>query len=291
MNIFPFSRDFFSGPTLRLTAGRSTPLCSIKRAFPALFLSIAGILTLTLSACAPRVVQPIAPPGTASAWEAYEHYATARENNRAPYRINASLRYGKEGDTRRVVTLLWANDMPPIRLDVMAGLGPLVARIRETDDELVVYAPSENKALVHKGSQRVVLKFGEPVPFTLRDFSALMRGRFRDVFGHGQGITPLPTANGNTVYTLEDSPLPGMLELRPDGLPVRWQQKRGWTMHVAYDDANPSLPYKIKLTHPDGYTALLLVKDRQNPEKRFTERQLMLELPEGVIIEAVKKGK
>lgn len=291
MSTFPFSCRFFSGSPSRFSVELPSLARFKKTAFPALFPIIAGIMAITLSACAHRVVQPVAPVGTSSAWEAYELYAAARENDRAPYRINASLRYGKEGDTRRVVALLWANDEPPIRLDVMAGLGPLVARIREADDELIVYAPSENKALVHKGSQRVVLKFGEPVPFTLRDFSALMRGRFQDVFGRGQGLSPLPVANGNIAYTLVDSPLPGVLELQADGLPVRWQQKRGWTMELEYDDAVPSLPYKIKLTHPDGYTALLLVKNRQNPGMPFTERQLTLDLPEGTVIESVRKGK
>ena len=81
-----------------------------------------------------------------------------------------------------------------------------------------------------------------------------------------------------------------MLELRPDGLPVRWSAEKGWVMDITYDDGNPPLPYKFKLTHPDGYSAILLVKDRQKPNAAFRDDQLALELPAGTIIEPIKKG-
>ena len=53
---------------------------------------------------------------------------------------------------------------------------------------------------------------------------------------------------------------------------------------------DPPLPYKFKLTHPDGYSAILLVKDRQKPNAAFRDDQLALELPAGTIIEPIKKG-
>lgn len=255
-----------------------------------LTLLLLGLMALTLSACAARMESQTAPSASSGpAWQAYQDYASARESDHDPYRLSASLRYGMEGDSRRVMLLMWSNSYLPIRLDVMAGVGPLVARIQETADSFTAYAPGENKALVHKGAQRIQLNFGKPVPFALRDFSSLMRGRFHEVFGMAQG-TPVASANGNPAYRLSGGNLSGVLELRPDGLPLRWSEENGWDMILEYGDETPPLPYKIKLTHPGGYTALLLVKDRQKPEARFADEQLALELPAGTIIEPIKKG-
>ena len=100
--------------------------------------------------------------------------------------------------------------------------------------------------------------------------------------------TGLKFASG--IIALSGGILPGMLELRPDGLPVRWSAEKGWVMDITYDDGNPPLPYKFKLTHPDGYSAILPVKDRQKPNAAFRDDQLALELPAGTIIEPIKKG-
>lgn len=257
------------------------------------FLALA-LLTLVVQACAPRAGDHVqtAPSENADAtWRAYQSYASARESDHDPYRLNASLRYGMSGDTRRVVILLWSNGQLPIRLDVMAGVGALVARIQETRDSFTAYAPNENKALVHRGSRRVQLNFGKPVPFALRDFSSLMRGRFHEVFGAAEGRSPRLLSNGDIAYALEGGLLGGTLELRPDGLPARWSEAGGWSMDIGYDEGNPPLPYKFKLTHPDGYTAILLVKERQKPEGRFAEGQLALEIPQGAVVESIKQGR
>ena len=101
---------------------------------------------------------------------------------------------------------------------------------------------------------------------------------------------PRALPNGDIAFTLSGGILPGMLELRPDGLPVRWSAEKGWVMDITYDDGNPPLPYKFQLTHPDGYSAILLVKDRQKPNAAFRDDQLALELPAGTIIEPIKTG-
>ena len=168
-------------------------------------LILAALLVLSLQACATRGTEiGTSAPSDASnaAWQAYQGYASARASDHDPYRLSGSLRYGSQGDTRRVETLLWSNGYLPIRLDVMAGIGALVARIQETQDSFTAYAPNENKAIVHKGPQRVQLNFGRPVPFSLRDFSSLMRGRFHEVFGAAEGLNPRATRQHNNANVL-----------------------------------------------------------------------------------------
>ena len=249
---------------------------------------------LVLQACAPRIHIPegqVAPEATAKAlWSSFEAYSAERGTEQGPYVLKGSLRYGDEGDTRRVSLLLWSNGGLPIRLDVLAGVNTTAARLLEDVHRFVAYAPSESKAIVHNGYQRVQLNFGKPVPFALRDFTALMRGRFLEVFGPARGINPRLRADGGVAYTLTDGFLEGVLTLNSAGLPVQWDEPgEGWSMTIGYDDESPLRPYKFRLTRTGGYSALLLVKDREQPQNSFSAGQLGLTLPADTVIEDVKK--
>lgn len=268
-----------------------SPFRTAGRALGGVVLSLA----LALTACAPRTsVSPEAalPETEASAvWSAFEDYGDARGAEQGPYRLRGSLRYGKEGDTRRVSLLFWSNGTLPIRLDVMAGVNSLAARLLEDQNLFVAYAPGEEKALVHEGRERIQMNFGKPVPLSLRDFSALMRGRFHEVFGPVRGEKPSRTEEGNLRFLLRGGLQAGELDLTPAGLPVRWAQPDGWIMSIGYGDETPPLPYRIRLEHPDGYAAILLVKDWERPQTPFTSSQLVLDLPEGTTVEPIKKLK
>ena len=95
------------------------------------------------SACARQPVT-VPPADGAGRWQAF--VARSEAIKEAPYLLNASLRFGTEGDTRRVTALLWGNDSRSLRMDVMAGIGAVVAKIWESGDEFLVYSPTENRA-------------------------------------------------------------------------------------------------------------------------------------------------
>ncbi len=243
-------------------------------------------LLLTLSACArqPQSGAPAEPAAAEAVWKRYEAYCAARDAPR-PYRLQASLRYGKEGDTRRVVVLLWGNGSEPLRLDVMAGVGVNVAKIFESSDEFIVYAPNEHRAYFHEGKEKPLLNVGVPVPFGVADLADALNGRFGVLFGTDrQGETTL-RADGNMVYALGSGPMGGMLELNPQGLPVRWNENgskgKNWKIGISYDDATPPLPRKLEITHSGGQRAILLLKEREFPAVPFTDAQLRLIVPEG----------
>ena len=109
------------------------------------------VLMFMASACA-RQPSTVPPADSADRWQAF--VARSGAVKEAPYLLNASLRFGTEGDTRRVTALLWGNDSRSLRMDVMAGIGAVVAKIWESGDEFLVYSPTENRAFFHQGSNK-----------------------------------------------------------------------------------------------------------------------------------------
>lgn len=231
------------------------------------------VLMFMASACA-RQPAPVAPADSADRWQAFVARSDAVKD--APYLLNTSLRFGTDGDTRRVTALLWGNDSQSLRMDVMAGIGAVVAKIQESGDEFLVYSPTEDKAFFHQGSNKPLLRVGVPVPFALDQLAALLNGRPAEVFGR-EYAGSRALANGHVGFTLSSAP-GGLLEVDAQGQAVAWQEdgKRGWIMTLAYDEAG--LPRRVSLRHPDGQTAVLLVKERQAPVP-FSNEQLRLLLP------------
>ena len=217
----------------------------------------------------------VPPADSADRWQAF--VARSGAVKEAPYLLNASLRFGTEGDTRRVTALLWGNDSRSLRMDVMAGIGAVVAKIWESGDEFLVYSPTENRAFFHQGSNKPLLRVGVPVPFALDELAALLNGRLVTVFGDRYSDSQA-LANGHVGFTLS-SAVGGLLEIDAQGQAVAWQENgsRGWSMAIAYDEAG--LPRRVSLRHPDGQTAVLLVKERQAPAP-FNNEQLSLLLPD-----------
>ena len=240
-------------------------------------------VALLLCACAKQAPQPGTSGGEddlalAQRWKAFTAMGAGAA---APYRLQVSLRFGEEGNTRRVTALLWGNGGRELRLDVMAGVGTVVAKILEDGQHFLVYAPLENKAYFHQGATSPLLKVGVPVPFGLARLTALLTGHYAAAFGDAYTDAEL-LSDGVAHYTLEGKP-GGRLSLDAAGLPVAWRESaaNGWRMEIAYDDATPPLPRRLTLNHASGKRAILLVKERENPASPFTQEQMRLTLPEG----------
>ena len=240
------------------------------------------LLTI-LTACAGKGTDQLPPPESPAAAERSEHLwqALVRQSDRhppSPYRLGLSLRFGTEGDTRRVTALFWGNDDSHLRLDVMAGVGAVIANIVEADTRFLIYSPRENVAYFHEGRTKPLIKVGVPVPLALADLSALLNGRFLRAFGEGH--TPVAAASPDTAAFALEKRFGGVLTLNDRGLPVRGTDNgdKGWIMEIRSDEQN--LPRRLDLTHTNGQKAIVLVKQRDTVQRPFTEEQLGLALPE-----------
>lgn len=248
---------------------------------------------LALCACAKQPALPEATPEQAGAtWNKFTTRNTALE----PYRLSLSLRYGLPDDTRRVTALLWANGSGPVRLDVMAGMGPLVARVREEGPNFTAISPRDNKAWVYENTDpyntapRVLINLGVPLPFSLSHMAALLQGNFTEIFGVDFLGSPTSVPAGIR-YSLS-GPVSGTLDLSPEGLPLHWKDTSGaWNMEIGYteNEQNQQRPQRLTLTHNDGNMAIVLVKNRERPASPFAKKQLTLEIPADAVVQPIQR--
>lgn len=228
------------------------------------------ILCAFLCACAARGPSPET-EDPASLWTAMGEAPSLS----GPERTQLSLRFGEEGDTRRVTAILWANDPEELRMDVMAGAGALVAMIYDGPGEFLLYVPRENRAYVHKGATKPLLRIGTPLPFSLDRLAALLNGRYGDVFGSSYESAKATAAGA--AFVLPDE---ATLTLDSAGLPVAWSQGNGgWKMTLEYGDDR--LPRTIRFDNSRGKMAILLIKSRESLPEPFSADQTTLKIPPG----------
>ena len=245
---------------------------------------------LCMTACAR---QPQLPPLTDAQLADLTSRYTQREtamNTGLPWRINLALRAGQEQDgkteSRRITALLWGNDAQhgPIRLDVMAGIGATIANAREDAQELVLFLPQDNCALLASGedSRRALEALGVHLPLDLTDMAALLLGRFDSLFipdwgragRTSKGLAEVPLVN-------KQGFLPGKIILDNEARPIFWEDPAsGWIMEMAYS-ITPNEPDRLKALHKDGQFAILVIKTNETPSAPYTDKQLELRIPRG----------
>lgn len=241
---------------------------------------ILPVLLLVLCSCAPKTAQvPDATRNEQAVWQKFTEISHVAADK--PYRINFSLRIGEQGNTRRLTGLLWGEEND-IRLDIMAGVGALVAKIKDTPDMFLLYAPTEKKAYSHKGPNKPLFKIGAPLPFSLDKLAAMLTGDYLAAFAdslYNHNEAPQFLAYADDLYSWQmEGALPGEIFLNADGLPVKWQNK-SWDLTITYKN---NAPERVKIANTNGKIAILLVKERDKIETGFTEEQMALTLPAGV---------
>lgn len=237
-------------------------------------------LLAVIWSCAPKTAQkPGVSQNEQAVWQKFTDMSQIAAEK--PYRINFSLRVGEQGNTRRLTGLLWGEDND-IRLDIMAGVGAIVAKIKDTPDMFLLYSPTENRAYSHKGPNKPLFKIGAPLPFSLDKLAAALSGDYLAAFAgalYNSNNAPQFLSYADNLYSWQiQGEQPGAIFVNSDGFPVKWRDK-SWEMTLTYKD---NAPERIKLSNDDGKIAILLVKERDNIENAFSEEQMALKLPSGI---------
>jgi hypothetical protein len=226
-------------------------------------------------------------------WRLFQARANSAEALSGPFRIAANLRYSDpEGKNTRVSALLWGNGAAgspyPLRLDLLAGIGTVAAKVREDENSFTAFVPDENTAYVHDGGARTLASFGVPIPLSLSDLTLLLTGRGGALFLPASAADVPPgrsLGNGGARYTVLDAPLPGELELSETGAPLAWNELRdkGWSIGFEPGDNNPLQPEKLRISHPGGYSALVVVKEITRVSPPYPTANMELPLPPGAL--------
>lgn len=226
------------------------------------------ILMLSFAACAPRQA-PVDPAMAGKVWQAM---LAKSSTQKAPYLDNMSLRFGTEGNTRRVLAILWGNGGDDLRLDVQAGVGASVAMVRQQGSHFLLYAPTEQKAFFHEGATSPLLKLGLPLPFDLFKLEALLHNRWTEVFGStGSGGA---SHKLGIAYTLEEG-IHGTLVLDAAGMPAKWSNEN-WSIGFAFNDDDTLK--RLDLANKKGDKGILLLRGQEHPAP-FSDDKMLLELP------------
>ena len=238
----------------------------------------------------------------AQIWQRYTARALAAENMSGPFRVSANLRYtSASGESTRVSSLLWGNgkaDSPyPLRLDLLAGVGAVVAKIREDSGNFIAFAPDEKTAYTHARDDRTLVSFGVPIPLTLGDLTLLLTGQGGRLFlpstirtDSGAPAEHKLTENGAS-YVVTGANLSGVLELSSTGVPIAWRELRqdGWSISIEPGEENPLHPRRLRISHPQGYSAIIVVREISRVSPPYTAEQMDLTLPPGTATKPLER--
>lgn len=270
----------------------------LSRLRPALLASLLAAL-LSLGACAPRIELP-------RYEEAAEDMAAFRERFVAPapeaqgVAVRASLLYSTPTKANRTDVQLFGDYDRPLRLDVRAGLGTMLALMREDQSGLLAFYPDKSRAYAHSDPVIGAQLLGLPFPFSLRDLSLVLSGRFGTLIPDEPArVRAIP--GGGFAFSYDKGPV-RLLVIDQYGRPERMEgllsqhfksqvERDGATVSGARvwglafsgypeDEGDPVGPAKtLTLTLPKGDSAVLRVRSLTPRVEPWTAKALTLTLP------------
>jgi len=250
---------------------------------------LAAILLLALaSGCAPK--QPVALHFDSAevAWQVFQdHYC--RPIDGPGLKVKASLHYTREKPDRRsnrTGVTIWGDFGGPVRLNVSAALGKIVAMIREDTDGLLIFYPTEDKAYAHANPVLGATSLGMPFPFSLNELSKVAMGDFSGLTG--KAYAKVTIKDSSYVFTLEDG-LATTITLDGNGRPIiiegsartAYDSNRQWQLALENFDKKPTpQPAKLVLTMNNGEKGVLRIKSREIRMERWSDKATTLTLPD-----------
>ncbi|MBU1039570.1 MAG: hypothetical protein KKF77_00535 [Proteobacteria bacterium] len=260
-------------------------------------------LALAVSACAPKVQLPRFD-------DAATNHAAFRQRFVAPpvtasgVAVRASLLYATPQRTNRTDVQLFGDYARPLRLDVRAGFGTMLALMREDASGLLAFYPEKSRAYAHTDPVIGAQLLGMPFPFSMRDLALVLSGHFGTLVPADAApaeIRALP--DGGFAYSYASGPVQ-LLVVDAYGRPQRMQgllsryfktqaEREGevvsgprlWNLVFSdfpEDDGDPEGPPRVlTLGLPKGESAVFRVKALDERVQPWPLKSLALRLPAG----------
>ena len=202
--------------------------------------------------------------------------------------------------TNRTMVTLWGDFRGTMRLDLAAGMGKLLAHIRENGDGLLVFYPTEGKAFSHEDPILGATRLGMPFPFSLTELARVIAGDFSGLVPRAPGravrdgdLTRFEVADSLvTAVTLDGLGRPVLLEGRTTKVDAT---ARAWTLEItAYEDEpeakKPPLPERLSLALDNGESGVLRIRSRALKLAPWPAKALDLPLPAGTPVRRLDSG-
>ena len=265
-----------------------------RRLLTSLFAAVLAVLILAaLPSCTVKKPVGVVQSTPGAAWQVFrQQYCNPQKT--PGMLVKASLYYSRLKPikrTNRTVVSMWGDFSGTMRLDVSAGIGKLLAHIREDKNGLLAFYPSERKAYTHVNPVLGATRLGMPFPFSLNELANV-------IFGDFSGLVPKEHGKDgrektNFVYQIDDS-LVSRITLDETGRPIllegrttkAYETAQTWRLEInTYEEkagGKAPLPGKLTLILDNGEKGVLRIKSRELKPAPWPARSIGLELPESV---------
>lgn len=260
-------------------------------------------LMLAVSACAPRVELPRFDDAAANHAAFRQRFVTPPVNA-SGVAVRASLLYSTPQRTNRTEVQLFGDYGRPLRLDVRAGFGTMLALMREDASGLLAFYPEKSRAYAHTDPVIGAQLLGMPFPFSMRDLALVLSGHFGTLVPADAVPTEIRALpDGGFAYSYASGPVL-LLVVDAHGRPQRMEgllsryfktqaEREGevvsgprlWDLVFSdfpEDDGDPEGPARVlTLGLPKGESAVLRVKALDERAQVWPLKALALRLPAG----------
>jgi hypothetical protein len=268
----------------------------------AMLLAIFSAL-LVCGACAPRVELPrfAEAEGNLAAFKARFVVPPVSASGVA---VRASLLYSTPSRSNRTDVQLFGDYGRPLRLDVRAGFGSMLALMREDASGLLAFYPDKSRAYAHSDPVIGAQLLGMPFPFSMRDLALVLAGHFGTLVpGDAAPAGVRAQSGGGFAYAFAEGPV-RLLAVDAHGRPERMEGElspyfktqaeregavvsgpRAWSLTFSgypEEDGDPVGPARVlTLSLPKGESAVLRVRALDEREQPWPLKALSLPLPAG----------
>lgn len=241
-------------------------------AFVRLFLLL--IMVSLAAGCAPKTIPVERPPE--KVWSLFWS-SMARFSPDQAFLINATVSYITPGQRNRIQSTIWGDMGYPIRMDLSAGLGQIIAMWYEDEQLWEAYFPGDNIKYVHFDGAAGASLLGYPTPLDLRQTTMVLLGAF-------EGLVPevyhkVTRYDSGWKYYFKDQEVESLV-LNQDGT-VSSISGQGWTVELSAGREQDQFHYfsRIDMQLSDNEKALIRIRSISLENRQWEREQLELSIP------------
>jgi outer membrane biogenesis lipoprotein LolB len=197
------------------------------------------------------------------------------------FSLRASVNFSAPDRHSRFIVSMWGRTDFPIRLDVQAGVGAMLAHWREDREAWLGYLPASREAYVADTAQEGAWTTGLFMPVRLDALAQLLLGCWQTLIPLEYEAVRL--AGDTLEFHVTGHSTPLTLVLAFDGRPVsvRGPEHGGWTVSVdQWESDPPSRPRRISLIQGDQ-SAMIRVQRLETSVDPWRDEDLRLDVPPG----------